>query len=37
VLVYVDRPAGYPAQVTLLDDEGRTLSDYSAFELFATT
>lgn len=37
VLVYVGHPVGCPAQVTVLDGEGRTLSDYSAFELFATT
>jgi hypothetical protein len=35
VLVYIDHPVVCPAQATLLDDEGRALSDYSAFDRLA--
>ena len=35
LLVYIDHPVVCPAQVTVLDMEGRALSDYSAFEELA--
>ena len=35
VLVYIDHPVVCPAQVTVLDMEGRALSDCSAFERLA--
>ena len=35
VLVYIDHPVVCPAQVTVLDMEGKGLSDYSAFERLA--
>jgi hypothetical protein len=35
VLVYIDHPVVCPAQVAVLDMDGRALSDYSAFEQLA--
>ena len=34
VRVYIDHPVVCPAQVSVLDSEGRALSDYSAIERF---
>jgi hypothetical protein len=34
VLFYVDHPVVCPAQVTILDGEAKTLSEYPAFEMF---